>query len=525
VSYDRTSSQYNLIGNKISVAMTWSYMLKPQKVGKFTLPSIDISYDGKNYKTNSVAIEVLPAFQKPAPDKSAPNTYTDSFYGGTHKVEAIVDNPSPYVNEQATYTFRYLYTARAPILKLPKYTPPSFTGFWEKQLSQKKTETVIGGVHYWVVEIPVALFPITAGTITLEPAKLSLPTSIGPERVLVSNPVEIHVRPLPQAGKPADFKGVVGQYRIDAQVDRQTLEAGSALTLRVQVTGQGNIETLAAPIIPSLPGVTVYDPKITDAVSEIDAKIYGSRTYEYAIIPSQPGTQTIPAISYPYFDPQSSSRAKPREGQYQIASTASISLNVLPASNQPGATPTPQANRSDVQFFKQDIRYIKPSTVKLKNQSVYPHTQVSFWVLQTLPMTAVLLAWLYQRRQSKHDPIQLRRQNAAKVALHAIDEEEKKTPNEPSAFFAALANALYQYVGDILAVSPKGLTPELVGQRCKEAGLSEPATKQLVDLLMQCDYARFAPVSLDAASLKNAAARAKAAIHEAEKECGREQKT
>ena len=331
LSYGGSSSQYNLSSNQISVSVTWTYVLSPKKVGQFTVSEIEISHGNKTYAADPVSIKVLPKSEKPPQSKSAQDTFTDAFSSSTHKVEASVDNLRPYVNEQIIYTFRYLYTARIPSFNSPKYTPPSLRQFWTTELERKQAQRqVIGGTLYWIEEIQVGLFPIAAGRVTIEPAKLSLPLSAGRGRpqssnVLITNPVEIQVRPLPQEGKPTNFTGTVGQYRIQTQTDRQTIEAGDGFTLRVQVSGTGNIKTVPAPTVPTLPNMAIYDPQITDAIGIVDSQVRGSRTYEYVIIPSKEGDWTIPAIDYPYFDPQTES--------YQVAHTVPITINVLPNPN------------------------------------------------------------------------------------------------------------------------------------------------------------------------------------------------
>ena len=515
VSYGGSSSQYNFAGNQISVSVTWTYVLRPKKVGQFTVPEIGISHGNKTYTADPVTIQVLPKSKKPLQTKSTQNTFTDAFSSSTHKVEASVDNSHPYVNEQIIYAFRYFYTARIPSFNGPAYTPPSFRQFWRTKLDRKQNRRqVIDGTLYWIWEIQAWLFPITAGKVTIEPAKLSLPIAAGrglPQvsRVLVTNPVEVNIRPLPQEGKPANFAGTVGQYRIQAQTDRQTIEAGDGFTLRVQISGKGNIETVHVPTVPALPNMAIYDPQITDAIGVVDSKVQGSRTYEYVIIPSKEGHWTIPAIDYPYFDPQTEN--------YQVARTVPITINVLPNPNGATGTTPPHTTQSDIHLLKQDIRYIKPDSLELSNQYLQPYKRASFWVAQTLPIAIVLSIWFYRQRQAKRDPKQLQEQHAAKNALRIIEDAKKRATNEPTTFYGILANGLYQYIGDIFNISPGGLNPELVRQQCTEAGFPESATTQIVDTLTQCDYVRFAPVSASPTDMENALNRARAAINEIEK--------
>ena len=517
VSYGGASSQYNLTGNQFSVSVTWTYVLKPKKVGQFVISSIQISHGNQTYTADPISIKVLPRSKKPSQSESTQDTFTDAFSGSTHKVEAAVDNSHPYVNEQIIYTFRYLYTARIPSFNTPKYTRPSLRQFWTAELERKQgRRQVIDGTLYSIEEIQVGLFPIAAGKITIEPAKLSLPLAAGrgrlqpSSRVLVTNPVEVNVRPLPQEGKPTNFAGTVGQYRIHAQTDRGTVEAGDGFTLRVRVAGTGNIETVPAPTVPTLPNMAIYDPQITDAIGIVDSKVQGSRTYEYVIIPSKEGRWTVPAIDYPYFDPQADN--------YQIARTVPITIGVLSNPNQAAGTTAAGTTQSDMHLLKQDIRYIKPDSLELSDQHLYPYKHVSFWVAQTLPIAAVLSLWFYRQRQGKRDPKQIRGQYAARRALGIIEDAKKHTVGEPAAFYGTLANGLYQYIGDIFDISPGGLNPELVRRRCEDAGFSESATTQIVDTLTQYDYVRFAPVSAASTDVEDALNRARASISEIEKE-------
>ena len=516
VSYGGSSSQYNLTSNQISVSVTWTYVLRPKKVGQFTVSPIQISHGNKTYTADPISIKVLPQSTKPSQSESTQDTFIDAFSSSTHKVEASVDNSHPYVNEQIIYTFRYLYTARIPSFNSPKYTPPSLRQFWTTELERKRAQRqMIDGTLYWIEEIRVGLFPITAGRVTIEPAKLSLPLSAGRGRpqssnVLITNPVEVVVRPLPQEGKPTNFVGTVGQYRIHAQTDRQTIEAGDGFTLQVQVSGTGNIKTVPAPTVSTLPNMAIYDPQITDAIGVVDLKVRGSRTYEYVIIPSQEGNWTIPAIDYPYFDPQTEN--------YQVSRTAPININVSPNPNGAVGTTPAHTTQSDLHLLKQDIRYIKPDSLKLSNQHLQPYKRISFWVVQTLPIAVALSVWFYRQRQAKRDPKQLREQYAAKNALQIIEDAKKHPTAEPVAFYGALANGLYQYIGDIFGISPGGLNPELVRQRCEAVGFPESATAQIVDTLTQCDYVRFAPVAANPTDMEDALNRTRASINEIEKE-------
>ena len=501
-TYAGLSDQYRWLENGISPSITWSYELIPQKTGKFTLKKIRVPYDGKTYVADTLSVTVLPPLQKQVEQGSSPNSFTDALSGSAHKIEAFVDNTRPYVNEQITYTFRHLYTTQLPSGDSPKL--PSLSGFrtWEVPSKQGLTE-VINGTKYRVSETRVALFPIAAGRTTIESAQLRLPDSFDFGRSdvpknLITRQIGIDVRPLPQVGKPANFTGAVGEYQIAAEVKQAEIRVGAGFTLWLQVLGTGNIETLKSPSIPAIPNVTIYDPTVTTEVDEVDSKVQRKHIYAYVVVPAQAGSLTIPEIAYPYFHPQ--------KNRYQVAQTDTITRTVLP----------------ELTAGIQSLPNNKEGEPKGAGGVAGPfYKRTSFWggqlLLVVCILVCVLAVWSYQRKRAKLSPDRRPPQNAGQSALQAIEAAEQTMGHGSAIFFTTLANSLYQYIGDILNISPTGLNPEGVHHQCLKANIPESATKQLVEVLMQCDHARFAPVSRSPDALKNTSQRAKAVIHNIEK--------
>ena len=497
-TYARLSDQYRWRENGISPSITWSYELIPQKTGKFTLKKIRVRYDGKTYVADALSVTVLPPLKKQVEQKVAPNSFTDALSGSTHKIEAFVDKTRPYVNEQVTYIFRHLYTTQLPSSDSPKL--PSMSGFRTREVPSPQGRTkVIDGTKYRVSDIRVALFPIAAGRTTIESAKLRLPDSFDFGRSdvpkhLLTTPIRIDVRPLPQAEQPANFTGAVGEYQITAEVKETEIRVGSGFTLWLQVFGTGDIETLKSPDLPSIPNVTLYDPKVTTEVAEVDSKIQGRRIYEYVVVPARAGSLTIPAIAYSYFHPATDG--------YQVTQTDTITITVLP----------------ELKARTQSLPNNNEGASKGAEDAAVPfYKRTAFWGAQFLLLVGGLAVWGYQRKRAKLSPDRRPPQrNAGQNALQAIEAAEQAIERDSVAFFTTLANSLYQYIGDILNISPTGLNPEAVQRQCLKANLPESATKQLVEILMQCDHARFAPVSLSPDDMRNTSHRAKAAIHNIE---------
>ncbi|MDE0681284.1 MAG: BatD family protein [Candidatus Poribacteria bacterium] len=472
-----------LASNKIAVSMAWAYELIPQAIGDFSLSDVRFAYQGTTYFANPGSIRV-----------SGANTYTDVSTQSVHQVEAEVSTAEPYLNAPLTYTFRYLYTAVLPTQASPTPHLPTFPDFLVEELPPLSPQTQrIRGKTFWVQEQVRRLYPQRTGQLVIEPATLILPIP-GGRKTLKTNPLKLTVQPLPETGKPSQFSGAVGEYQISAYVDRSAIEAGRALTLSVQISGRGSMQTVTAPKLPAIPGVVVNGPNLVEGSAPT------TRTYAYALIPARSGTLRIPAIAYIYFDP---SRAV-----YATAQTTPIPVSVRP-------NPNDAAGVDD--------------------------TESSPWwiwiILLTVLSFGVLIAsflWYRARFQRATDtgvnattgtvPVN---DNAPKRRSGRQTETETAPPiseardaltalarndatDAATAFANTLAQTLYQYLEDTLGLAQRNI--DTAREVCVQASVSEATLEELVDLLTKCDYHRFAPVPLTANERRTLIARAEAVI-------------
>ena len=299
-----------LKAGKIAVSMAWAYELIPQAAGDFTLPNVQFAYQGGTYFANPGTVRVGRA-----------DTYQDPSTSSVHKVEAEVDTAEPYLNGPLTYTFRYLYTAVLPTQASPTPRLPEFRGFSVKRLQKVPTYTQqIRGRTFWVEEHTHKLYPMMKpGQIVIAPAELLLPLPRG-HKTLKTEPVTLTVQPIPETGRPPHFNGAIGEYQISAEIERGWGEVGNALTFTVRISGQGNIQTAAAPKLPTIAGVMVRGPSLLGEHTTAT-----SRVYTYVLTLARTGALRIPAIKYDYFDPN--------RAVYATTETLPIPLFVRPHPN------------------------------------------------------------------------------------------------------------------------------------------------------------------------------------------------
>ena len=431
-----------LVDDRLTVSMTWVYELIPQKVGEVALSDVRFSYQGVPYKANPGIITV-----------GSVDRYVDTSTDGIHKIEATVSKSKPYLNEAIEYQFRYLYTTVLPTRESPSYTLPIFPDFLVEELPDNTaTTTRIKGSTYHVDEYVRRLYPQKTGKILIPPAQLKLPIKGNP-KTLETKLVALNVQPLPEIGKPTNFDGAIGEYNMSTSVDRRRLEVRKALTLSVQITGTGNINTVTSPKITPISGFRTDSPILAKRNSA------NTRIYEYAIIPLKSGILQLPGIEFSYFNPT--------KGIYQTSKTGPISITVTPNPND---------------------------TADIESDSLH----WSFWLLLSMPiLTLAVGGFLFYRSKAKSgnnrstsDPPIVPSVQAVS-ALHSLGSGENA-----SSFVESLTRIIHQYLCDRQEMPLQQLTPQEIEDICKQIGVSETDQKELLDIITKCNYHRFAPIPL-----------------------------
>lgn len=475
-----------LEADKIAVSMAWAYELIPQAIGDFALSDIRFAYQGTPYFANPGSIRV-----------SGTDTYIDVSTNAIHQVAAEVDASEPYLNAPLTYTFRYLYTTVLPTRESPTPLLPSFSDFRVEEISTPPSQTrQIRGKTFWIEEHVRQLYPQRTGQILIHPAELVLPLRSG-RKTLKTKPLKLTVQPLPQTRKPQHFSGAIGEYQISAQIARNWVEAGSALTLSVRVSGRGNMRTVTAPKLPPIPGVIVNGPNLTEDSTST------SLAYTYTLIPSQRGVLRIPAIEYTYFNPN--------RAVYATTQTVPIPVSVRPNPND-----TIEDETDSSPWLRWSILFAILIVVLGVGGYLWYRTGFTIPTRRTSNVkTGTDTPNSQGRRNRRTQDAETEPVTSASHAREALAALVNSDTTENATTFAnALAHTLYQHLEDIFELSQRNI--DTAREVCTHAGISEPILGELIDLLTKCDYHRFAPVPLSVDERNTLIARAETVINEIE---------
>jgi hypothetical protein len=345
------------------------------------------------------------------------------------------------------------------------------------------------------------LVPLSAGEFTIEPYSVQLGVrqsggdvfdifSFGRTQTIVRKTPElkVRVRQLP-SGQPEGFSGAVGQFRLDVAVDRDRAAVNDAVALRATVEGEGALQSVDPPIFEPPAGVKVFDAKITESAQRVTGRMSSRKTWEWIIVPLDPGQVELPKIRFPYFDPVAE--------RYRVAEANPILLAV-----DRGDSPAdPTAIRSEIQMQRRDLAYIKPLRGELGQSHRRVHERGVFHALLVVPLILMPLAVVLGRRQARlrRDLGRSRSRRARTKARKGLQAARKAVEQlESAAFHEQVARTLVEYVADRFNRSPAGMTYELADELLASRSVEGEIRRRYRACLEQCDFARFVPAASQA---------------------------
>ena len=510
-----TSTSMQIVNGRMSTTFTIQYRFQATREGTFEIGPVTVPVDGQDLRTDPLTIEVSGA---PAAGAGGRGGADGGIAPDDLFVTATLGAEQVYVNQPVVVEYR-IFT-RVDVEGLTVVRQPGTAGFWVEELAvpQRPAEQVVrDGVRYASSVVRrAALFPTSAGPKRLDPLVLEAQVrvqrrsrgrdpfggffgdSLFGRRMPVSvasNALDLDVRPAPP-GAPASFSGFVGSLAVSAAVDRTAADTNDALTLRLDISGTGNIRTLPEPRLNLPAAFEVYPPEMREEVEPTADGVRGRRVYEYVIVPREPGRMTIPAVELAYFDVD--------RGAYAAASSDPITLTVAgdpgPAPALPGARP-----RAGVDLQRQDIRFIRiaPPSFRAIGGSLF--RSAGFWTVVALPLLALAGAVAVRRHQDRlaGDVAWARSRRASRVARRRLARAESLcAPDRHREFHAEVSRAMQGFLGDKLNVAEAGLIHDHIRTALAARGVETTVIDACLHCLERGDRERFAPTEPDTAAMQ-----------------------
>jgi hypothetical protein len=489
-------------------------VLLATKKGKFTIPGATAVINGKSMRSNTARVQVLQT-GLPGMNHINPDDIDTEVESVLHPGESITDKvrknfflrvepskTSCYVGEPLMVVYKAYsrLNASSQVVKRPSLTGFSVMEMVDAYDGKPEIEKLNGRLYYTNLIRKVQLFPLQEGTFALDAAEIeslihfvktnepvdrkaalkrmfdrsAAPLSITPvnyRTILRTEPLNITVKPLPEANQPPDYAGAVGQFALAVKVPSSPIRKGDLVKIQVAITGSGNISLLTPPEIDWPAGVDTAEPSVKENLNKYAFPLTGSKVFEYSFAAPDTGDYIIPPVRLPYYDPANKT--------YKTATSDSITMHVLPG-----------LHHKDDSKSKESVTSRQPSIPR----QFYWFGLVALVIVGCIVFQVVLLG-KNKRTEGRNntsvkseaasepappvDPLA-----AARLALQQQDQ---------LAFFHEVQQALWAVVAEQYKVLPSQLNKHYVEELLAKKEVPHATIQNFTSVLDECEWALYTP--------------------------------
>ncbi|WP_338377826.1 BatD family protein [uncultured Flavobacterium sp.] len=481
-----------------------NFVLTPKSKGTFTIQPATIEYEGNVYKSNAVVVRIVDAVQMP----SDPNDPLAQVGEGVFLV-AEVSKQNPYVNEPVTVVYKVYFDPRYGVNNVRETDNPAYNGFWSQFQDMKNLKAVLSqynGKDYAMVEWrKVILYPLEAGSKNLDPLTITMDVNVPVRRTspfddpyktvkktISAGARTINVKPLPEANKPIDFKGAVGDFSFKVVPSKSQVKYGESLDINVEVSGKGNLKLFELPKLEFPTAFDVFEPKHNEEVNTPLSGMIGKISDTYTIVPQAKGKYPIKPLVFSYFDLKSNS--------YKTITSEEFIVEVI---DGPGLA-TVASNDSEKQDITKNetFQFINRKTNFEPIDKPSPFGSTLYYSLLILPLCFIPILFIVKRKTDEYvsdehgNRVRLNNKLAKKYLGQAKKELGNKVP-----FYLAIEKALHNFLKAKLHIETSEMDKENIEQLLLQKNASQESVSNFINLMKSAEFARYAPSSDDTMKL------------------------
>jgi hypothetical protein len=539
-----TQMQMGSGGTFVRQVYGWHYEVLAPDRGTFAVGPARVRVDGHELHTEKIIITVVDSGQAPAArrpgrgfphgipnpglpfpgmgvEDDAPPAEPATGHGRRNFLRVQSDKIKTYVGDQIKVDWSLYLTERQD--KYGTTAEPRTDGFWVEDLAVPNqhaglslTQQTYEGRSYLVAPLMrKALFPLHPGRLTISPLESEISrvdffgATLRTER-LKTEPLTIEVLPLPTAGQPPKFDtSAVGHFTLRAEVDRNRVNVGEAVTLKLAINGQGNLRKLAAPALPRLDGWKVYEPKVSVTLDPGE-RVAGSKVVEYLLLPERPGVTTIPPFTLAFFDPERGSYGSERSNPLRIDVSADAAQPARPAATGIVASGSAAAGGGE-NVLALDIRPLRNRPTLRRDLGTSFYRSRGLGIIVALPPLALALTALvgFARERLSQETEGTRRRKLRRLARRRLRTAEAHLKEGRLAqAFGEIERVLREFLTGKLNTQIAGLSWDELRATLAQAGVAPTLVNATLAALEDCDRARFSPGSLSPEEVRTARDRA-----------------
>jgi len=504
------SSQFQMgTGRGLSSSVTYTYTLIPRKIGKVTIGAATMVVRGKEYATEPIEIEVVAGGDAGTETREQADLF----------VRINADRQDVYVNQPIILTFA-LYTG--PTVQIQgnlSYQPPEGEGFFVQKLPEVPiSQERVGATRYVVRRVRNAYVPLRSGDLEIGPARVGGNRVVPRQRrslgrgfdsffndpffnepffgtglfgqtrpfSLETEPISVHVRPLPERDRPASFTGAVGTYDFEVLTPHREATVGDSVALTARVAGHGYIQGVGPPKLSETPEYKLYEPESTLNVKPTMA-IGGEKIFTYVLVPQREGLVTIPELAFSYFDPEREHYITERKGPFTLEVAAAPQAAPIAVVDVDG-----EKGKRTIEVLGEDIFSLMVHVDRFRQSR--PFSRAAATVVLGLPpiACAAFVLGVRRRERLRTDTRYVRDRNALRNARRRLMSADRAgREGDRGAFYQDVHRAVTDYLADKLDRPAAGLTVTDAAELLAQVGIDATLVARVTDLLGVCDFGRF----------------------------------
>ena len=496
-----------------SSSITYTYIVLANKAGSYTIPPAQISYNGKTLHSNALHIKVSGSAQGNHGSQQSRGGNSNDDYeirsagsriSGSDLFIKVSANKKR-IHEQEPVLLTYKVYTLVGLTQL-RGEMPDMKGFHSQEipLPREKSfhiETLNGRPYKTVTWQQWVVFPQMTGkldipSITFEGMVVQQNRDVDPfeaffnggsgyvevKKKIVAPGLTLQVDPLPT--RPAGFSGGVGKFNITAQINKTEVKANDPISLRVIVSGNGNLKLIKEPVVNFPKDFDKYDAKVTDKTKITANGVEGSMVYDFMAVPRHQGTFEIPPVEFTYYDTQANA--------YKTLKSEGFKLQVAKGSGSGSVSDYSE----EVEQLNKDIRFIKTGNAELRRTDEFFFGSASYWTMLAVMLIAFssLFVVFRQRAIDNANLGKMRGKKANKVATRRLHAANKlMLQNRSDEFYDEVLRALWGYVGDKLNMPVESLSRENIQQQLAGHDVNEETISKFITAIDECEFERYAP--------------------------------
>jgi hypothetical protein len=341
----------------VSLQYLINYRLTPKRAGRVEIPAITLTVEGHTLTTQPVAVQVNP----PAPVKD-------------FKLSTSLSKSECYVGEPISMTTTYYIdfggevrniTFSLPVLSSTDFHAEPFAmpqqrgrDYYQipvnnEEVVAEKGKARLDGQSFVTLTFQHVLVPKVAGELVIPEATAAAEAAVGRRSLspfasrdnlrtitVPSEALTLSVRPVPEEGKPANFSGLIGAFKLSAEATPTEVNVGDPITLTIAVEGSFYLRHFELPPLQqqvALAGNFRIPEEMAPGRAEENRKIFTQ-----TIRAESASVTEIPPIELAYFDTGT--------GSYATAATQPIPITVRE---------TEVVTASDAEGYRQSVETVE----------------------------------------------------------------------------------------------------------------------------------------------------------------------